>query len=110
MVSTELTGDKEAKHTVKRSVKYKKAGQAEISVRQIDRLEEEEEQTPEADLNVEGGVSDEVLDESDDCLLEHAMNAGLLNDDDREVFRQSIARIESRRLVHGESTRSKPAT
>ena len=69
-----------------------------------------EQQTPEADLNGEGEVLDEVSDESDDCLLEHAMNAGLLNDDDREVYRQSIARIEIRRLVHGESTRLKPAT
>ena len=70
----------------------------------------DEPRTPEADLNGEGEVLDEVSNESDDCLLEHAMNAGLLNDDDREVFRQSMARIESRRLVHGESTRWKPAT
>jgi hypothetical protein len=105
--SVALACGKAAKHAADCSGKREEADQAEMSVRQIDRLELEE-QAPEANLNGEGEVLDEVLDESDDCLLEHAMNAGLLNDDDCEVFRQNIARIESRKLVHGDSTRWKP--
>ena len=37
---------------------------------------------------------EEEFDEDDEGILEHAINAGLLNDDDREMFRESIARIE----------------
>jgi len=70
-------------------------GNVETGVGQLDKLEEEG-KTPEAALNDEEDVSDEALDESDEGLLEHAINAGLLNDYDREIFRKSIARIERR--------------
>jgi hypothetical protein len=46
--------------------------------------------------NGEENLSDEVLDESDEGLLEHAMNSGLLNDDDRERFHKSVERIQRR--------------
>ena len=60
---------------------------------------EEEGKTLEDALDVEGNESGESLDEVEDGLLEHAMNSGLLNDDDREHFRTSIARIQLNRLV-----------
>jgi hypothetical protein len=55
---------------------------------------EEEENTPEDATDDEGDVLDEDFDEDDEGILEHAINAGLLNDDDHEMFRESIARIE----------------
>ena len=59
---------------------------------------EEEEKTPEDASNDEGDVSEEEdFDENDEGILEHAINAGLLNDDDRKIFRRSIARIQSTR-------------
>jgi hypothetical protein len=69
--------------------------QLEIAAGQLDRSEEEE-SIPEAVLNGEGNASDEYLDESDEGLLEHAMHSGLLNEDDCEIFRESIARIQRR--------------
>ena len=96
--SAVLAAGKVAKQPVERSIKSEEAPQREIGVVKLDRLEKEEENTPEAAaaLNGEGDISDEALDESDEGLLEHAINAGLLNDYDREVFRDSIARIERR--------------
>ena len=79
---------------VEYSIGSKEAAQLETGVGQLEKLEEEEEKTPEG--NDEVNVSDEALDESDEGLLEHAINAGLLNDYDREAFRDSIARIEKR--------------
>jgi len=122
VVGADLADGKEAKQTVEYSVESKEAAQLETGVGQLDKLEEEEktpeaaineeenvetgvgqldkleeeEKTPEAALNDEMNVTDEALDESDEGLLEHAINAGLLNDYDREVFRDSIARIERR--------------
>ena len=59
---------------------------------------EEEEKIPEDASNDEGDVSEEEdFDENDEGILEHAINAGLLNDDDRKIFRRSIARIQSTR-------------
>ena len=56
---------------------------------------EEEEKIPEDASNDEGDVSEEEdFDEDDESILEHAINAGLLNDDDREMFRESIERIQ----------------
>ena len=96
VVGAELAGGEEAKQPVEYSVESEEASQLKIDdVGQVDRLEAEE-KTPEGALNGEGGVSDEALDESNEGLLEHAMNAGLLNDDDRELFRGSIARIQRR--------------
>jgi hypothetical protein len=123
VVVADLAGGKEAKQAVEYSIGSKEAAQLETGVGQLDKLEEEEEKppeaalneegnvetgvgqldkleeegkTPEAALNEEGDVSDEGLDESDEGLLEHAINAGLLNDYDRKIFRKSIARIERR--------------
>jgi hypothetical protein len=45
-------------------------------------MEEEEEHGPEAAVNAEGNESDEDLGETDEGLLEHAMNTGILNDVD----------------------------
>ena len=59
-------------------------------------MEEEEEKTTETALNGDGNVSDEVLNESNEGLLEHAMNDSLLNDDDCERFHESITRIQRR--------------
>ena len=64
-------------------IKSKETSQLEISVGQLHRFEEDESKAPEAVINVEGNASDENLDESDEGLLEHAMNSGLSNDDDR---------------------------
>jgi hypothetical protein len=98
VISAVLAAGKVAKQPVERSVESEEAAQREIGVVQLDRLEEEEEYTPEAAaaLNGEGDVSDEALDESDEGLLEHVITAGLLNDDDREIFRESIAKIQLR--------------
>ena len=76
---------------VEYSAEIEEAAQLEIGVGRLERLEEEG-NTPEA----EGNLSDEALDESDEGLLEHAINAGLLNEDDRELFRESIAKIHGR--------------
>ena len=74
--------------------KWGAAAQPEIGVGKLDRLEEEK-KTPEAASNDEVDMSEEEeFDEDDEGILEHAINAGLLNDDDREMFRESIARIE----------------
>ena len=126
MVSEELPEDIETKRPFESSFNREKAAQLEIGVVQVERIGEEE-KTPEAALNGEdnvldeanlngegnvsdedalnGGenVSDEVLDESDEGLLEHAMNSGLLNDDDRERFHKSVERIQRRpsRFVEG---------
>ena len=58
---------------------------------------EEEEKTPEAAaaLNGEGDMPDQDLEEKNECILEHAMSCGLLNDDDCEHFHEGIARIQS---------------
>ena len=96
VVGAELAGVEESKQPVEYSVEGQEASQLKIDVGQLNRLEAEE-KTPEGALNGEGGVSVEALDESNEGLLEHAMNAGLLNDDDRELFRGTIARIQSRR-------------
>jgi hypothetical protein len=97
VVDADLADGKEAKQTAEYSVESKEAAQLETGVGQLDKLEEEEDKTPEAALNDEGNMSDEALDESDEGLLEYAINAGLLNDYDREIFRDSIARIQRRR-------------
>ena len=86
-------GNREPKQSVQHSVENEAAAQPEIGVGQLDRLEEEE-NTPEDATDDEGDVLDEDFDEDDEGILEHAINAGLLNDDDREMFRESIARIE----------------
>ena len=83
-------------HMVELSLKSKEACLVDISVSQLFRLEEDGSKIPEAIMNAAGDVSDEALDESDESLLEHAMNSGLLNDDDRVHYRQSIARIQRR--------------
>ena len=82
-------------------VKREEAAQLGIGVGHLDRLEEEE-KTPEYALNGKGDVSDEALDTSNDGLLEHAMSSGLLNEDDLEMFRRSIERIQSGGLLLGE--------
>ena len=81
------------KQSVEYPVESEAAAQPEIGVGQLDRLDEEE-KTPEDASNDEGDVSDEDFDGGDEGILEHAINAGLLNDDDRKIFRESIARIE----------------
>ena len=89
-----MAGGKEAKQMVGSSVESEEAAQLEIGVGQLDRLEEEE-NTSEAASNYEVDMSEEEdFDEDDEGILEHAINAGLLNDDDREMFRESIERIE----------------
>ena len=90
-VGADLAGGTEAKQMVEYSAEIEEAAQLEIGVGRLERLEEEG-NTPEA----EGNLSDEALDESDEGLLEHAINAGLLNEDDRELFRESIAKIHGR--------------
>ena len=87
-------GGGETKPPVEYSVESEAAAQQEIGVGQLDRLEEED-KTPEAASDGEGDESDEDYDENDEGLLEHAINANILNDDDREIFRVSIARIQS---------------
>jgi hypothetical protein len=95
VVGPELAGGgKESKQSVEYSVENEAAAQPEIGVGKLDRLEEEK-KTPEAASNDEVDMSEEEeFDEDDEGILEHAINAGLLNDDDREMFRESIARIE----------------
>ena len=76
------------------SIRSKTRQLPEIGVGQLDKLEEEE-KTPEDAANDEGDVSEEEdFDESDDGMLEHVINDDLLNDDDRRIFRKSIARIQ----------------
>ena len=106
VVGAELAEDNRADHTVEWSVKSKEASQLDIGVGQLDRSEKEESKTPEAVINGEGDVSEEALNESDEGLLEHAMNSGLLNDDDRIHFRKSIAIIQRRSssVVGGDSS------
>ena len=95
VVSADLAGgNREPKQSVQHSVENEAAAQPEIGVGQLDRLEEED-KTPEAASDGEGDESDEDYDENDEGLLEHAINADILNDDDREIFRVSIARIQS---------------
>ena len=96
VVGTELAGEIDCKQTVERSVDCKEAVQVEIGVGQIESLEDEKDTPDAAALDSEENVSDEALDEIDDSLLEHAMNSGLLNDDDRELFRASIEKIQRR--------------
>ena len=55
---------------------------------------EEKEKTPEDTSNDKGDVSDEYFDKDDEGILEHAINAGLLNDNDRQMFRESIERVQ----------------
>jgi hypothetical protein len=56
---------------------------------------EEEEKTPEDASNDEGDVSEEEdFNKDDEGILEHAINGVLLNDDDSEMFRESIKRIQ----------------
>jgi hypothetical protein len=88
-------GGGEAKPPVEYSVESEAAAQQEIGVGQLDDRLEEEGKTPEAASDGEGDESDEDYDENDEGLLEHAINANILNDDDREIFRVSIARIQS---------------
>jgi hypothetical protein len=99
---------KEAKQPVEVPVTGEEVAQLEIGVGQIERREEEkveeeekEEHTTEASVSGEGIESDEDLGEIDEGLLEHAMNTGIFNDDDREHFQASIERIQTTR-----STRS----
>ena len=87
------------KQSVEYSIENETAVQPEIGVGQLDKLEEEE-KTPEIASNDEEDVSEDVdFDEDAEDILEHAINAGLLSDDDREIFRRSIARIQSSRCV-----------
>jgi hypothetical protein len=102
LVSAVLAVGKEVNQPVEHSVKSEVAAQLEIGVGQIDRLDDEE-NTPEHVLHSDGSVSDTApVDTCNDGLLEHAMSCGLLNDDDREIFRGTIERIQSSRLVLGE--------
>ena len=101
VVGAELAGQgKEDKQPAECSVNSEEAAQLESSVGQLHRFEEEE-KPPEVASNGEGDVSDEDLGEIDEGLLEHAMNTGIFNDDDREHFQASIERIQTTR-----STRS----
>ena len=100
---------KEAKQPVEVPVTGEEVAQLEIGIGQIERREEgkveeeekEEHTTTEASVSSEGIESDEDLGEIDEGLLEHAMNTGIFNDDDREHFQASIERIQTTR-----STRS----
>jgi len=95
--NVEFAGGKEAEQPLESPV----TGEEAVSVGRIERVEEEkvEEHTSEAAVNDEGNESDEASGETDEGLLEHAMNTGILTDDDRKLFRASIGRIERRRLV-----------
>ena len=91
-------GGRESKQAVEYSVENETAVQPEIGVGKLDKLEEEEKTPEDAASNDDGDVSEEEdFDENDEGILEHAINAGLLNDDDRKIFRRSIARIQSTR-------------
>ena len=94
-VSAVLVAGKEAKQPVELSVNNEEAPQLEIGADHLDRLEEEK-KTLEATLDGEVNISNEALGEIDEGLLEHAMNSGLLNDDDLELFQSGIARIQRR--------------
>ena len=94
VVSAELAEGRETKQPVEYSVESETAAQLEIGVGQLDRPLEEKENTPEAASSGEEDESDDDFDENDEGLLEHAINADLLNDDDRKNFRVSIARIQ----------------
>ena len=68
------------KQPVEYSIENETAVQPEIGVGQLDRLEEEE-NTSEAASNYEVDMSEEEdFDEDDEGILEHAINAGLLNE------------------------------
>ena len=102
--SVEFAGGKEAKQPPEIPVTGEEADQLEIGVGKIERVqeekvEEEEKHTLEATVNVAGNESDEASGETYEGLLEHAMNTSILTDDDRELFRASIERIENRRLI-----------
>ena len=94
VVSAELAEGRETKQPIEYSVESETAAQLEIGVGQLDRPLEEKENTPEAASSGEEDESDDDFDENDEGLLEHAINADLLNDDDRKIFRVSIARIQ----------------
>ena len=94
-VGAVLAAGEEAKQPVECSINSEEAAQLDIGIGQLDRLEEEE-KTPEAALDGEGNISDDDLDDLDEGLLEHAVNSGLVNDDDCELFRASLARIQRR--------------
>ena len=80
VVSADLAGgNREPKQSVQHSVENEAAAQPEIGVGQLDRLEEEE-NTPEDATDDEGDVLDEDFDEDNEGILEHAINAGLLNE------------------------------
>ena len=98
VVGAELAGDREAEQTVEEAAQLGIGGSRLGSV-------EEEEKAPEGALDGEGDVSDAGLDKRNQGLLEHAMNSGLLNDDDLQLFRRSIERIQSTRPVFGERNR-----
>ena len=95
-VDTELARDKDAKQRVEPSVASEEAVQVEIGVGQLDNLGDEKDTPDAAALDGEANTSGEALDKIDDSLLEHAMNSGLLNDDDRELFRAGIEKIQRR--------------
>jgi hypothetical protein len=95
VVGPELAGGREAKQSVEYLVEREAAAQSEIGVGQLDKLEEEE-KTPEAASNDERDVSEhEDFDKNDEGVLQHAINAGLINDDDRKNFSERIERIQS---------------
>ena len=96
LVGTELAGEIEAKQIAERLGDCKEAVQVEIGVGQLESLKGEKDTPDAAGFDSEENVSDEALDEIDDSLLEHAMNSGLLNDDDRELFRASIEKMQRR--------------
>jgi hypothetical protein len=98
-------GGRESKQAVEYSVENEAAVQPEIDVGKLDNLEEEEKTPEDVASNDEGNVSEEEdFDENDEGILEHAINAGLLNDDDRKKFRESIARIEGTPIVVADSS------
>ena len=98
VVDPELAGGREAKQSVEYLVEREAAAQSEIGIGQLESLEEEEEEeekTPEAASDDERDVlEEEGFDKNDEGVLQHAINAGLLNDDDSKIFRESIERIQ----------------
>ena len=98
VVGPELAGGREAKQSVEYLVEREAAAQSEIGIGQLESLEEEEEEeekTPEAASDDERDVlEEEGFDKNDEGVLQHAINAGLLNDDDSKIFRESIERIQ----------------
>ena len=96
-----MEGDFETKQPVEGSVNSEEGDQLKISVGQLESLEEEE-NTLEAALNDDGHVKDDAAwGENDEGRLEHAMNAGLLNDDDRSMKGSREFRL--RDLAHSSS-------